>query len=505
MNPAPTPPSPGPVSQPFYALMDRSPAPMAELAGERHAIRYANAAFCRLTGKSQEALAGQPFAQTVPEGDECLPALDRVYRTGDAEIHKEPEQPGPHLYRSYLLWPVMGEEKHPAGVVIQVTETAKFHRDTGAMNEALLISSVQQHENTEAAEKLNDLLRAEMSSRQRAEEQLQRAFDFDEAVMTNMSEGLYTTDRDGLVTSMNPAAEAMFGRRLEEVRGRNMHDITHHGRAYGTPRPAGECAACRVVGTGDPVTDQLGNFIRKDGSCFPVVYSSAPLREGKNVVGAVVVFRDTTERKRAEERERMLAKELAHRNRNLLAIIQAIVARSLTNQHSMAENRSALMRRLEALARSQKVLESGGFEGAPLAEIIGLELDAFPGRYQAAGPDVALNAKAAQTFALLVHELATNATKHGALSHPNGRIGIEWSVEGEHAEARFKFRWLERGGPPVVLPSREGFGRVLIEKVAAQEFGAKPQIGFEPEGLSYEIEAPLWAVAANAPAARDSH
>lgn len=496
MNPAPSPP-PVPVRQPSYALMDCSPAPMAELEGEGHAIRYANPAFCRLAGKSQEALAGRPFAQTVPEGDVCLPALDRVYRTGDAEIHKEPEQPGPHLYRSYLLWPVMGEEKQPAGVVIQVTETAKFHRDTGAMNEALLISSVQQHENTEAAEKLNALLRAEMSGRQRAEEQLRRAFDFDEAVMANMNEGLYTTDRQGLVTSMNPAAEALFGWSFEELRGRKMHDVAHHGRAHGAPYPASECQACQVIETGKPMTDQGDNFARKDGRFFPVVYSSAPLREGKDVVGLVVVFRDTTERKRAEERERVLAKELAHRNRNLLAVIQAIVARSLTNQHSPAENRVALMHRLDALARSQKILESGGFEGAALAEIVRLELEAFPGRYQPTGPDMALNAKAAQTFALLLHELATNAAKHGALSGPSGRIEIEWSVEGENAKARFRFRWLERGGPPVVPPTREGFGRTLIEKVAAQEFGAKPKISFDPEGLSYEIKAPLWTVTAN--------
>jgi two-component sensor histidine kinase len=95
-----------------------------------------------------------------------------------------------------------------------------------------------------------------------------------------------------------------------------------------------------------------------------------------------------------------------------------------------------------------------------------------------------------------VHELATNATKYGALSLPKkGRIDIHWLIEGAGAEARFKFQWQEREGPPVVPPTRQGFGRVLFEKVAAQDFGVTPKIMFAPEGLIYEIDAPLSVVA----------
>lgn len=126
-----------------------------------------------------------------------------------------------------------------------------------------------------------------------------------------------------------------------------------------------------------------------------------------------------------------------------------------------------------------------------------MELEPFSSRYRATGPEVALNAKAAQAFALLVHELATNAAKHDALSNPGSRIGIEWSVESANGKARLKFRWLERGDPVVAPPNREGFGSGLNEKVVAQEFCAIPQINFEPEGLSYEIDAPLWVVVAN--------
>ena len=136
------------------------------------------------------------------------------------------------------------------------------------------------------------------------------------------------------------------------------------------------------------------------------------------------------------------------------------------------------------------MLIAEGFEGASVAEIVRLEFEAFSDQVKAVGPDVMLNPRVAQTFALLVHELATNATKYGALSRPDGQIAIHWSIEGAGAEARFRFQWQERDGPPVVPPTRQGFGRILLERAAAQEFGA-PKVRFAPEGLSYEIDAPL--------------
>ena len=145
------------------------------------------------------------------------------------------------------------------------------------------------------------------------------------------------------------------------------------------------------------------------------------------------------------------------------------------------------------------VLVTAGFEGAPVAEIIRLEFEAFSERVKAVGPDVMLNPKTAQTFALVVHELATNAAKHGALSWPRGQIAIHWSIEGVGAEARFKFQWQERDGPPVAPPTHQGFGRIVLEKAAAQEFGTLPKIRFLSDGLSYEIDAPLSVVAASRP------
>ena len=103
-------------------------------------MRYVNPAFCRLAGKSKDELIGNPFAEIVPE-DGLLPFLDRVYRTGEAETHTEPETSVIQTaYWSYAMWPVLGADERPAGVMIQVTETARFHRHATAMNQELLLS-----------------------------------------------------------------------------------------------------------------------------------------------------------------------------------------------------------------------------------------------------------------------------------------------------------------------------------------------------------------------------
>lgn len=478
------------------ALLELSPLPIAELEGDNHAVRYANPAFCQLLGATEEALTGRTFAEAMGHSHTCLEVLDRVYRTGEAAIHAECKQPGSHAaYLSYTIWPVQDAGQRPGGLVVQVTEATLAQTRAGAMNEALLISSVYQHEQTELAQKLNDRLHTELVERKRAEEALQRGSDFDRAVMTSMSEGLYTKSRGGQLTSMNPAAEVLFGWRLEELRGRDMHEMTHHHRPDGTIYPAGECPLSQVMESGESLSAQEDEFIRKDGSFFPVVYSAAPVREGGNVVGLVVVFRDVTERRRAQERELALAKEIAHRNKNLLTIIQTVVSRSLAETATPAEVQGKITQRLQAIAKSQIALEAGGFVGASLEQVARLEFEAFSGRIEAGGPEILLNPHAAQTFAMLLHELATNAMKYGALSTPAGMVTVEWSVEPANSGDELRLQWLEQGGPAVAHPARKGFGTVLINRIVAHDFGARPRVDFAPDGLRYELKVPVSALA----------
>jgi PAS domain S-box-containing protein len=141
-------------------IAETSPMPMAGVEGPGHIVCYVNPAFSLLTGKSKEELIGKAFSAAAPAGGECLSLLDRVYKTGKAEIHAGQENPGGHrFYWSYVMWPALTADGRRAGIIIQVTETTPFLLQSMGMNQALIKSSVHQHELTEEAERLNEELR----------------------------------------------------------------------------------------------------------------------------------------------------------------------------------------------------------------------------------------------------------------------------------------------------------------------------------------------------------
>jgi PAS domain S-box-containing protein len=306
---------------------------------------------------------------------------------------------------------------------------------------------------------------------------------------------VYSCDARGIIQDFNRRATEFWGR--TPARGDDSERFCGSLRMYrpdGSFMPHDECPMAWVVSGKVPkVNDEEVIVERPDGSRVTAVVNIRPLKNDRGeVTGAINCAYDITERKHAEEHQRFLMGELAHRGGNLLAVIQSIVSRSLAGTKPLAEERNTLMRRLQALARSQSALMNKGFQGALVAEILRLEFEGFSDRVTADGPDVMLNSRAAQTFALLLHELATNAIKYGALSlQDKGRVDIHWSIEGEAEGARFKFHWQERDGPQVVAPTRKGFGSLLLERLASQDFGAPPKITFAPHGLSYAIDAPL--------------
>lgn len=139
----------------------------------------------------------------------------------------------------------------------------------------------------------------DITERRQAQDALRRALESHEAVTSNMGEGLFTVNDQGLVTGMNPTAEKLFGWTFDELRGRKMHDVTHYKHPDGTPYPSEDCSGLKVLREGRPLINHEDVFIRKDGTFFDVVYSSSPLREGEKITGVVVVFRDNTERRQA--------------------------------------------------------------------------------------------------------------------------------------------------------------------------------------------------------------
>jgi signal transduction histidine kinase len=157
------------LSSSCLAVIERAPQPMAVVEGAGHILRCVNPAFCHLIDKTRDQLVGQSFCQMLPEQEDCVVLLDRVLRTGKSESYAEPDHSEPHpVLRSFTVWPVRGNER-AVGAIIQVTETAAFHDKTLAMNEALMIGSVRQHELAEAADLSNTRLQKEVGERKGAE------------------------------------------------------------------------------------------------------------------------------------------------------------------------------------------------------------------------------------------------------------------------------------------------------------------------------------------------
>jgi two-component sensor histidine kinase len=187
------------------------------------------------------------------------------------------------------------------------------------------------------------------------------------------------------------------------------------------------------------------------------------------------------------ERYELLARELQHRTKNLLAIIQSIGNASL-GKHG--EGREAFFARLHALAKAQDLLMEGDGRGALMKVLVQQALQSFGSRVAVEGPNIYLKASAAQGFALIMHELATNAAKHGALTSDSGRVAVRWALEHENTEPIVCFQWQERGGPPALPPERKGFGTLLLQHAVAN-LDSPPRFDYTSEGFSYELRAAL--------------
>jgi two-component sensor histidine kinase len=197
----------------------------------------------------------------------------------------------------------------------------------------------------------------------------------------------------------------------------------------------------------------------------------------------------------SDERQQFLIQELKHRSKNLFAVVQAIASRSLVEGQTIGEAKAVLNGRLGALARAYKALTESSFCGASLNQILNQELSAFAKQIRVAGKDVLVNTPSAQNFALIIHELATNAIKYGALSCPEGQVHVECSIVGANRSGQFRFVWRESGGPPVSPPTRKGFGSAILFELA-KSFASNVQANYAPDGFVYELQVPLSAIEA---------
>ena len=210
----------------------------------------------------------------------------------------------------------------------------------------------------------------------------------------------------------------------------------------------------------------------------------------------VSVSRDISDRKLHEEHLKLMMNELNHRVKNTLATVQSMASQTLRSSPSLAEAKSRFESRLMSLSKAHDVLTREKWDSAPLADIVDHAIMPYRGsrqdRFEVSGPDIRISAQMALAFAMTLHELCTNAVKYGALSKDKGKVTITWSVPGrKNAKPILKFRWSEKGGPPVTPPTSIGFGTKLIERSLASDLGGSVKITFARTGVTCAITASL--------------
>jgi PAS domain S-box-containing protein len=220
--------------------------------------------------------------------------------------------------------------------------------------------------------------------------------------------------------------------------------------------------------------------------------------EGGQPVKMFGVMQDITERKEAQARQELLTHELEHRIKNILAMVSAIASQTLRNT-DLETAAATFGERLKAVASAHDIMTQTRWTTAGLAEVVASAIAPFPpDRVDAQGPEIALPPKMALTLALAINELGTNATKYGSLSVETGRVEIIWSVRSEDGDDHLVWSWREIGGPAVAAPERRGFGRFLIERVLAADFGGTVNLDYAAEGVECILIAPLSAGRATA-------
>lgn len=243
---------------------------------------------------------------------------------------------------------------------------------------------------------------------------------------------------------------------------------------------------------GEPFQGEAMNY-RKDGTTYAVEWLITPVLDANGRIAHwVSAQREVTERKAALEQQQFLVRELHHRVKNTLATVQAIMSSTARNSGTIQEFQQAFGGRTASLAKTHTLLTEDQFQSVPFRDLLWAELEPYDDggktRIRLEGPDVVLASEFAVPIGMAVHELTTNAAKHGALAEFGGRVVVTWSVVETEAGPRLTWIWNEHDGPPVALPSREGFGSRLLKRVLSTQVHAEVDIDYDPDGLRVTVE-----------------
>lgn len=322
---------------------------------------------------------------------------------------------------------------------------------------------------------------ADVTARYRALEQLRESEAFMRGVLAASNDCIKVLDLDAKLAFMSEG-------------GKRVMEVSDFNAVAGCPWPsfwegAGHIAAREAVASaraGFAAGFQGYADTMKGNRRYWDVQVSPILGADGKPERILSISRDITDLKAAEEARAVLAQELAHRMKNSLAMVQAIVTQTLRQARSMEEGRTAVSQRLSALGRAQDILTRSNFTEASIHEVVAMAIDPHrvgEDRITWTGPALTLSSQQALGLSLATHELATNAAKYGALSNETGRVAMTWRV----ADGVFAFEWVESGGPPVASPDSRGFGSKLIERIVASYFEGEGRLDFAPTGVRFRL------------------
>lgn len=305
---------------------------------------------------------------------------------------------------------------------------------------------------------------------------------------------VYTTDAEGVITYFNQACVELAGR-VPQIGVDVWSVIWRLCRPDGSVIEPGTCPLAVALSENRSFHAVEALALRPDGSGVPFLGYPAPLRNNAGeVVGAVNMMVDITERKVAEDHRQLLLNELNHRVKNTLATVQSIAAQSFRRE---VGNQSYpwFEGRLIALSKAHDVLSRKNWQAADLREVVDqvaapFQVDGHE-RFAIQGPAQRLRPKQALALAMALHELCTNASKYGALSTHTGQVRLTWQLAKSDDIPCLQLHWEEVGGPSVEAPTRKGFGTRLLERGLAGELNAEVRLAYLKSGLLCDIEVPL--------------
>jgi PAS domain S-box-containing protein len=311
------------------------------------------------------------------------------------------------------------------------------------------------------------------------------------SIVASSDDAIISKTLDGHITSWNASATRIFG----------YHFGYHANEMIGQPITriippelhAEESEIIARLKLGERIDHYETVRVAKDGRRIDMSLTTSPLRDKSGrVIGASKVGRDITERKQAEQLQRTLTNELIHRIKNTLATVQAIASQSLLRAKSPSDFVSSFSGRIQAMAKAHTLLTKTMMQGTDVTELVSEQVllgVSDDNRISCSGPLLVLDAQQALHLALVLHELATNARKYGALSVSNGRLSVSWQMR-TNGGRNLLLLWKESSGPKVTAPSERGFGSTLIEQTL-RAHGGEASVHYNTDGVTWEIKLPI--------------